>query len=82
MTGWCPPPALIRALDDRDAVVRLRAVEALGRIGPEAEGVSGALIAALEHKDPAARRGAVEALQQHPADAGGLVPARPPVPLP
>jgi HEAT repeat protein len=48
--GAAAVPALIAALEDQDAEVRIFAAEALGEIGPEAKEAVPTLIAAL--KDP------------------------------
>lgn len=55
--------ALMRQLQDRDNSFRLRAVKALGTIGPAARGAVPALLTALEDSDGDVRRAAVTALR-------------------
>jgi hypothetical protein len=55
-------PALIRALGDSDRRVRVRAVAALGKLGPEAQSAAPALVGCLNDEDPAVRREAIGAL--------------------
>jgi hypothetical protein len=60
--GGSAVPALIRALGDRDKRVRVRAVAALGELGPEAIVAAPALVGCLTDEDPAVRREAIGAL--------------------
>jgi len=55
-------PALIRALGDSDRRVRVRAVAALGGLGPDAQPAAPALVGCLKDEDPAVRREAIGAL--------------------
>jgi hypothetical protein len=55
-------PDLIRALGDGDKRVRVRAVAALGGLGPGAKTAAPALVGCLTDEDPAVRREAIGAL--------------------
>ncbi len=57
-------PALITALRDEHADVRLDGAEALGRIGPAAAEAMPALITALRDEHADVRRGVAEALKR------------------
>ena len=67
-------PALIAALRDPDAPVRLQAARALSRIGPEAAPAVPALTAALSDHDVLVRRNAARALGQIGPAAKHAVP--------
>jgi HEAT repeat protein len=55
-------PALIRALNDSDAEVRLAVIRALGRIGPSAKGAVPVLTRMREDEDSRVRAAVVGAL--------------------
>jgi HEAT repeat protein len=55
--------ALVRQLSDRDSSLRLRAVKALGNIGPAARVAAPNILTALEDSDADVRRAAVVALR-------------------
>lgn len=57
-------PALLEALKDENADLRLAAIEALGRIGREARGSIPALSEALTDTDPRIRSEAARALEK------------------
>jgi HEAT repeat protein len=66
---------LLANLSSPDEEDRIRAVEILGEIGPEAKEVVPALIAALNDQDYEVRRSAAEALERMGAAAKEAVPA-------
>jgi HEAT repeat protein len=55
-------PALIVALKDKDEQVQLRAVMALGEIGPEADGAARSLICLLQNDDSEIRSASIHTL--------------------
>jgi HEAT repeat protein len=62
---------LIEALSDKDALVRMRAARALGRMGPDAKEAIPALLEAVNHPEPPVRQAAAEALREiGPAEDG------------
>ena len=67
--------ALIAALKDRNAQVRLCAAGALGEIGPESKEAIPALSQALKDKDPKVRDQAAKALTKFGAEGKDAVPA-------
>jgi len=54
---------LIKALHDEDSIVRINAVRALGRIGPNEKAVIDALIGALKDIEPLVRENVARALE-------------------
>ena len=64
----------MQALQDRDHIVRLRAAETLGTIGPDASAAIAALGTALDDADPQDRRIAAVALGCIGPDAETAVP--------
>lgn len=68
-------PALREALEDEDVMVRMNVIDALERIGPNAEGAIPALIKALEDVDTTVRRHAIRALGRLGPDAQDAIPA-------
>jgi len=73
--GAAAVPALVQQLSSPDAAVRLKAVEVLSRIGPEAESASPQLIPLLDDPDPAVRKAAARTLGQIGPAAKDAVPA-------
>ena len=66
---------LIRLASDPDAHVRRGAAQALGWLGPEAQGATATLIALLDDADPEVQRAACSGLGVH----GGALVAREPL---
>lgn len=68
-------PAILAALDDDDAWVRVRATEALGNIPEKAGPGVRKMIQLLRHLDPNIRQGAIKALARYGDVARPAVPA-------
>jgi HEAT repeat protein len=68
-------PALIRALRDRDGMVRARAAHAIGEIGPEGSPAVPALLQLLKNSDEGSRIGACIALKGIGPNARASLPA-------
>jgi HEAT repeat protein len=68
-------PALIETLANPDATLRLKAVEVLARMGPEAQEAVPRLVELLNDSDPAVRKAATRALGQIGPLAHDAVPA-------
>jgi hypothetical protein len=73
--GAAAVPALVRELTNPDAGVRLKAVEVLGRIGPEAASAAPEVTQLLDDPDPAVRKAAAHTLGQIGPAAKDAVPA-------
>ena len=72
--GVSAVPSLIEALKHPNDVIRASAVEALGKIGPEAKAAVPSLIQALKDRYEFVRAGAAEALGKIGTDANSVVP--------
>jgi HEAT repeat protein len=72
--GVSAVPSLIEALKHPNDVIRASAVEALGKIGPEAKAAVPSLIQALKDRHEFVRAGAAEALGKIGSDANSAVP--------
>jgi len=68
-------PVLIKALKDREVLVRYRAAEALGKIGTDSETVVPALVQCLTDAHPMPRAAAAESLGKYGQAAGTALPA-------
>jgi HEAT repeat protein len=68
-------PALIETLANPDATLRLKTVEVLARMGPEAQEAVPRLVELLNDPDPAVRKAATRALGQIGPLAHDAVPA-------
>jgi HEAT repeat protein len=66
-------PEMINTLRHPDPRMRLRAVEVLGRIGPDASDAVSALVAVLDDEDPQVRKAAIRSLGQIGPDARAAV---------
>lgn len=72
--GPAAVPSLTQSLKSTDSDLRLRAVEILGRMGPEAKDAIPDLIERLGDDDPRVRKAAVRALGQIGPSAAAAVP--------
>ncbi len=70
-----PTEFWIKKLEDKDAAVRKEAVEALGKIGPEAHIAVPVLVKTLEDDSSAVREGAIQALGSIGPKAKAALPA-------
>src|SRR5262245_13179691 len=73
--GAAAVPALVDALRSGDPAMREKALEVLGRIGPDAEAAVPDLVQLLDDPDPAVRKSATRTLGRIGPAAEGAVPA-------